>query len=59
MGGYYNIYNDNSLVNSKPITKEDLDEIMNKKIIIKQDKITKEFYEIPLHNIKIVECTVI
>lgn len=55
----YNIYYNSQLVNNRPISKEDIINVLNNGNIIKQNKITKEYEEIPLHKIKIVKCTVI
>ncbi len=55
----YNIYYNSQLVNNRPISKEDIINVLNNGNIIKQNKITKEYEEIPLNKIKIVKCTVI
>lgn len=55
----YNIYYNSQLVNNRPISKEDIINVLNNGNIIKQNKITKEYEEIPLSKIKIVKCTVI
>ena len=55
----YNIYFNSHLVNNRPISKEDIIYVLNNGNIIKQNKITKEYEEIPLNKIKIVKCTVI
>lgn len=55
----YNIYYNSELVNNRPISKEDITNVINNGSIIKQNKITKEYEQIPLNKIKIVKCTVI
>lgn len=55
----YNIYYNSELVNNRPILKDDIVNVINNGNIIKQNKITKEYEQIPLNKIKIVKCTVI
>jgi hypothetical protein len=55
----YNIYYNSELVNNRPILKDDIINVINNGNIIKQNKITKEYEQIPLNKIKIVKCTVI
>ena len=55
----YNIYYNSELVNNRPILKDDIINVINNGNIIKQNKITKEYEQIPMNKIKIVKCTVI
>lgn len=55
----YNIYYNSELVNNRPILKDDIINVINNGNIIKQNKITKEYEQIPLNKIKIVKCTII
>jgi hypothetical protein len=60
MKNYYNIYYNNNLINKKPISSEDVNNIFRKKnSIIKYDKINDHYEEIPTNKLKIIKCTII
>lgn len=55
----FNIYYENKLINTTPISTTGVLNVLSREKIIKENSVTKEYEEIPTDKIKIVKCTVI
>ena len=52
----YNIYYQNERINNYPISKEELDNILQQKFIGKRNEDNKEVMRIPTSDINIIKC---
>ena len=55
----FNIYYENKLINTTPISTVGVLNVLSREKIIKENSVSKEYEEIPTDKIKIVKCTVI
>lgn len=54
----YNIYYKNEKVNIKPLSKDQINEIITNNVIYKKNQ-NNDLIEIPVNKIKIFKCTII
>lgn len=55
----YNLYANSTLLNTKPLTTEEVVNVMNKQFVYKKQKYTNELLKIPTKSIKVVKTIIV
>lgn len=55
----YNLYSSEGLLNSRPLTTQEVVDIMNKQVVYKKNKYTGKLTEVPTKSIRVIKTIIV